>query len=368
MNRIISSVLINGALLLTPFLLLEGAFRFLPVAYLPPLERVSAESPMARFEPNVDYRWSRDWNFTVVTRKRSNNYGFIYATDYRPEERSPLLALIGDSLVEANQVDAGKSVGELLNGALAGQGRVYSLAISGAPLSQYLAYAEYARKTFRPSALAFVVAPNDFDESLIKYKSDGRFHYFTGDGKLQRVDYELSGVKRALRHSAVLRYVMQNLEAGLRLSALSRSLRGDIPTQLTGEALERRLADSYKAIDYFFDQLPGRSGLSGESIVFVLDPLRRAIYSPEAWARARQGYYGRIPQYFAEQARARGYEVIDLAPAFVRAHKLGRAIEVAPTDSHWSAFGHRVVAGELARSAVFRRVFSSLQVTQWNTP
>lgn len=364
MKRIISSFLVNSALLLTPFLLLEGAFRFLPVAYLPPIEPVSAESPMARFEPNVDYRWSRDWNFTVVTRKRSNNYGFIYATDYRPEERSPLLAVIGDSLVEANQVDAGQSVGELLNSALGGQGRVYSLAISGAPLSQYLAYAEYARNTFRAGALAFVVAPNDFDESLIKYKSDGRFHYFTEDGKLQRVDYELSGVKQVLRHSAVLRYVMQNLDAGLRLRGLTQPS----PAKETGQALERRLADSYKAIDYFFDQLPGRSGLSGESIVFVLDPLRRAIYSPEAWAQARQGYYGRIPQYFAEQARARGYEVIDLAPAFVRAHQLGRSIEVAPTDSHWSSFGHQVVAGELARSAVFRRLFSNLRTTQWNTP
>jgi len=89
----------------------------------------------------------------------------------------------------------------------------------------------------------------------------------------------------------------------------------------------------------------------------VVDPLRRAIYSPDAWAEAQKGFYGRIPQYFAEQARARGYEVIDLRPAFVQSFKLGRIIEVAPTDSHWSAIGHQLVAEELARSKVFNRTF-----------
>ena len=344
---------INVGLLLAPLLLLEAAFRFMPVAYLPRIEPVNESAPMARFQPNVDFRWSRDWNFSVVTRKHTNNYGFVSAIDYRPEERTPLLAIVGDSLVEANQVDAGKSVGEVLHAGLGGQGRVYSFAISGAPLSQYLAYAEYARKTFRADSLAIVVAPNDFDESLLKYRTEGRFHYFADDGSLQRVDYQLSGLKAVLRHSAVLRYVMQNLEAGVRLQGIMTPS----GARESGEKLEKRLADSRRAIDVFFEQLPVRTGIDPNRVVFVLDPLRRAIYSAEAWAAAEKGFYGRIPQYFAEQARARGYEVIDLRPTFVQSTKLGRAIEVAPTDSHWSALGHQVVAEELARSKVFNRTF-----------
>jgi hypothetical protein len=354
----VRNLLINLGLLLAPLLLLEGAFRFLPVAYLPPIEPVNESAPMARFQPNVDFRWSRDWNFSVVTRKHTNNYGFVSAIDYRPEARTPLLAIVGDSLVEANQVDAGKSVGELLHAGLGEKGRVYSFAISGAPLSQYLAYAEYARKDFRADALAFVVAPNDFDESLLKYKSEGRFYYFGDDGSMQRVDYDLSGVKALLRHSAVLRYVMQNMEAGQRLDQLWQTLRGERAKFLEGDDLEKRLVDSKRAIDLFFEQLPARTGLGPERVVFVIDPLRRAIYSPEAWAEAQKSFYGRIPQYFTEQAAARGYEVIDLTPTFVQSTKLGRTIEVAPTDSHWSALGHQVVAGELARSKVFNRTFN----------
>jgi hypothetical protein len=348
---------INLGLLLTPLLLLEAAFRFLPVAYLPRIEPVNEAAPMAHFAPNVEYRWSRDWNFSVVTHKRSNNYGFISAIDYRPEERTPLLAVVGDSLVEANQVDAGKSVGELLHASLDAKGRVYTFSMAGAPLSQYLAYAEYARKEFHADSLAIVVAPNDFDESLLKYKSEGRFHYFNDDGSMKRVDYDLSGVKALLRHSAVLRYVMQNIEAGQRLDQLLSRFQNRTPTTESPEALEKRLADSKRVIDIFFEQLPVRTGLGPERVVFVVDPLRRAIYSPDAWAEAQKGFYGRIPQYFAGQARARGYEVIDLRPAFVQSFKLGRIIEVAPTDSHWSALGHQVVAEELARSKVFNRTF-----------
>jgi hypothetical protein len=360
-KKFLSSAAINAGLLVLPFLLLEGALRLLPVAYLPRILPVTAQAPVARFEPNVEYRWSRDWNFSIVTRKRSNNYGFIHAADYHPGERSPLLAVIGDSLVEANQVDAGKSVAELLHAALGAEGRVYSLAISGAPMSQYLAYAEFARDTFRPDAMAFVIAPNDFDESLLKYNGERRFHYFTQDGALQRLDYELSSTKKVLRQSAVLRYVMHNLEAGQRLPALWQSLRGAGASAWSGEALERRLADSYRAVEYFLDQLPGKSGLGRESIVFVLDPWRPAIYSAEAWSRAENGYYGRMPRYFAAQAAARGYEVIDLQPVFIRRRELhGATLEAAPTDSHWSALGHEVVAEELAKSAVFRRAFPGL--------
>ena len=358
MKKFLGSALINLALVLLPFALLEGAFRLLPVTYLPPLLPVSAAAPVARFQPDVDYRYSRDWNFSIVTRKRSNNYGFIHAADYQVQKHGPLLAVIGDSLVEAQQVNAGGSLGELLDTAVSGQGRVYSFGMSGAPLSQYLVYAEYARQTFRADALAIVIAPNDFDESLLKYKTDRRFHYFDGEGKLRRLDYKLSGTRKLLRESAVLRFAMYNLEAGLRLDALWRYARGEIAATETGEKLERRLADSRQAVAWFLDQLPGRSGLGRESIVFVVDPLRPAVYDDDTRAQADRGYYGRMTRHFIEAAAARGYEVIDLERVFLPRYRLdGTRFEAAPTDSHWSALGHRVVAEEIRKSAAFTRLF-----------
>ena len=130
-------------------------------------------------------------------------------------------------------------------------------------------------------------------------------------------------------------------------------------------ASEARLADARRAVEFFLDQLPVKTGLRPDAIVFLLDPLRPALYAdPE---RVQNGLYGRIARYFAEQAAARGYEVVELAPAFLERHARGEALEVGPTDSHWNARGHELVAVELARSSVFARTFPLLLSTTWNT-
>lgn len=45
--------------------------------------------------------------------------------------------------------------------------RVYSFGLSGSSLSQYLAYAKYARDAFHPDGLVVVVTDNDYDETLL---------------------------------------------------------------------------------------------------------------------------------------------------------------------------------------------------------
>lgn len=354
------SALVNLALFVLPFALLEGALRLLPVSNPPQLQRIDARTPVARFEPNVDYRYSRDWNFSIVTRKRSNNYGFIHATDFEAPGDAPVMAVIGDSFVEANVVDAGQALAEVLDAGLDGRGRVYGLGMSGAPLSQYLAYAEYARRTFRPAAMAFVIIGNDFDESLLKYKADGKFHYFDEHGALRRVDYELPAAKKLLRRSAALRYVVHNLEALHRLGELAERLRGGEPSlqRLQGEALALRVADAQRAVELFLDQLPARSGLGADAIVFVVDGVRPQIYTPAGRAQAEHSFHGILRRYFAAQASARGYAVIDMQPVFIGRHERdGARFEAAPTDSHWNALAHRMAAEEIRKSAAFRRLF-----------
>lgn len=305
--------------------------------------------------------FSKGWDFSIRARKRSNNFGYNNISDYRPDETTPLLMVIGDSFVEAHAVDAGKSAAELLNSALAGRGRVYSIGLSGAPLSQYLVFADFARTTFRPNAMAFVIIENDFDESLLKYKSDPRFHYFEENGSgfvLRRVDYELSTPKRILRRSAFIRYVMNNLMAEHTLANLRRIL---LPSgepeagPAAPAALERRIQDSKKAIDHFLDQVPLASGLDRESVLLVLDARRPAIYSPEALLEADEGYGARMRRYFMTQARARGHEVLDMEPAFIRRHRLDHSRFEFSIDAHWNELGNELVASEMRRSAVFTR-------------
>jgi hypothetical protein len=349
-----------------PFAILEGTFRLLPVSYPPYLLPVSARDPVTRFQPNVDYLYSSGADFAIRTRKRSNNFGYNHVADYQPQERTPLLMVIGDSFVEAQAVDAGKSAAEILHARVQGRGRVYSIGISGAPLSQYLVFAQYAQSTFRPDAMAFFIISNDFDESLLKYKSEPRFHYFEergGEAVLRRLDYELSTTKRILRHSAFLRYVMFNLVAERRIEALLRPSAAALPSsggfrdREPPAALEQRVRDSQRAVDHFLARLPAMSGLDSRSIVFVLDAVRPAIYSDGGLEESENTYHGRMRRYFAAHALALGYQVIDMQPVFIARHRRDNSRFEFPTDSHWNELGHRLVAEELAKSALFGRVF-----------
>ncbi len=348
--------LVFGALI--PLLLLEAVFRLLPVASPPFLQPVTAENPVPRFQPNVDYLYSAGWDFAIRARKHSNNFGYNHVADYRPEQKTPLMVVVGDSFVEAHEVDAGKSAAELLHAGLGGQGRVYSLGISGAPLSTYLAFADYARAQFRPNALAVVVIGNDFDESLLKYKSEPRLHYFTDGGELRRIDYEISPAKKLMRSSALLRYTQHHLLIGHKLERFKRRMTGAVDPDPEAERL-KRLADSKKAVDYFLDQLPARSGLQPASLLLVLDADRPAIYREEALRQAQGSYFAQMRRYLDEKARACGFGVVDLEPAFVARHRRDGARFEFPADKHWNELGQQVVAAEIRNTALFGRIFSN---------
>lgn len=338
--------------LVLPLVLLELGMRLAPVSSPPYLLPVSAANPVPRYQANVDYSYSWGPDFELVTAKRSNNYGYAHAADYRPEATTPLLMVIGDSFVEAQQVNAGKSAPELLHAGMRGKGRVYSIGVSGAPLSQYLVFAEYARRTFRPDAMAFFIIGNDFDESLLKYKSEPRFHYFVerdGELALTRVDYELSESKKILRHSAFLRYLMYNLSAEQRLQALLGRSAPRSYAELDPAGLEERVRDSERGVDYFFERLPQMSGLGPGRIAFVLDAVRPAIYTDDELKQAEAGFHERMRRYLAARAAERGYAVIDLQPVFIERHRRDGVRFEFRTDKHWNELGHRLVAEEVGR-------------------
>ena len=98
----------------------------------------------------------------------------------------------------------------LLSKEVDGKGRVYSFGSSGAALSQYLAYAEFAKSEFHPMAMVFIVVGNDFDESLLKFKGKPGHHYFSEiDGRfvLTRIDHQNDQFKENLKSFALVRYI-----------------------------------------------------------------------------------------------------------------------------------------------------------------
>ena len=148
----------------------ELTFWILPVREESPRLLPDGNDRIARFRPNERWRYSAGWDFYIVNEMRTNNAGWASHIDYVRESDTPLLAFVGDSYIEGDHVPWPDTCHGRLAGRLEGETRVYSFGMNGAPLSQYLAYSEHTRDTYRPDALVIPIIDNDFDESFRQYQ------------------------------------------------------------------------------------------------------------------------------------------------------------------------------------------------------
>jgi hypothetical protein len=345
----------------------EASFRVLPVTDATHAQPVNNENPYFHFLPERNLRFSLGWNFSISNRKKVNNYGFFTDYDFTPEDSSPLIGVIGDSYVEAKQVANEDTMHGILGKELERRGRVYGVGFSGAPLSQYLAYSRFMADEFSPDALVFIIIGNDFDESMLKYKSDPGFHYFDCEADsacpLVRIDYQgKSALNNLATKSSILRYINSTLNIPL-VSIPQILFPPDTAEEVRfvgnvrSEVDEERLEYSRRAVDLFLERLPEYSRLSPERILFVIDAMRPSIYSDKALEADRGSYFDLMRGYFSERAARLGFEVIDMQPVFLKRYKeTGEEFEFYPIDAHWNELGHRLVADRISESSVFKRL------------
>ena len=344
---------------------LEFILRLLPVTQ--PLERqpVNVSSPYLHYKPNSDVTYSKGWNFAIVNRVRVNNLGFVNDQDYEPGATSPLLAIVGDSYVEAVEVPYRETVHGRLAALVGTRGRVYSFATSGSPLSQYLAYARYARDRFRPAALAVVIVGNDFDESFYEYRPYPGYHYLKdgnyGSYDLELVPFEPSRWYRLLRRSALAQYVYNSIPLVItRLRALTAGEKTAFVGNVAAEADAERIEKSRQAIGYFLEALPASSGLPPENIILLIDGMRTELYDPAQLEKAEASYFAEMRRHLLAGARDRRYHVVDLQPRFVARHiRDGARFEFA-IDHHWNSTGHEEAAFAILDTGVPQRLFGLL--------
>ena len=327
---------------------LEIMLRFLPVNEGLRFVALNDKQPVMHFEPNRTSTWSRGWNFSLVNKVHSNNYGFLNDRDYDSTGRSSLLAVIGDSFVEAAMVPYPKTLQGRLAKFVNGFGRVYSFGISGAGLSDYLILAEYGNKTFKPGAIVFIIVSNDFKESIQEVK--GHYYFFvdpdTKELILKRVDYEIGFFRRIFRNSSLFMYLVTNV-----------IFRHNYDSSIETIKDEKVVSDYKMAVDTFFDKLPKESGLDSSKILFVIDGIREIIYNPEKSSEAQGCLFDIMRKYFINKATMLGYEIIDLQNIFQEHYKVHKQRFEYPTDDHWNEIGHEIVADAIVKSGVFSKLF-----------
>jgi hypothetical protein len=122
---------------------------------------------------------------------------------------------------------------------------------------------------------------------------------------------------------------------------------------------DTRIADMKKGVDFYLDQFPTYAGVDRSRILFVVDALRPHIYDAAQLAGTKGSAAQVMNEYFIAQAKARGYEVIDLTPIFVEQYKKdGRRFEF-PLNYHLDGHGHDTVSKAVVNSNVFRNSFKA---------
>jgi hypothetical protein len=321
------------------------------------IEVVDAAHPVARFGPNrrsVSGADPRSAPIEIVT----NNVGYRNDLDYESGLSTPLLALVGDSYVAAAMVPFEQTLAARLTVEAGSTGRVYSFAVRGAGLSQYLVWAAYARDEFEPSAYAFVVVANDFGDSL--HPRPG-FHSFdrrpNGESALVRADHHRSLSQWCAAHSAVAAFV-RSLRPVLKpppdLTGKDGPSRPAFVSNIPAKLPEETLEEYRWAFDAFVERLPEATGTPYDRILFVVDGLRPDMYEPQSLAYAKTSAWAELRDHVITSAGAVGIEVVDLDTFFtVDYEQHGRPFEFEH-DNHWNGYGHGVVADATAGSRVFQ--------------
>lgn len=341
-------------------LALELALRLLPVCTLLPSLAVNEANPALRYEPNQDGVWSQGAAMRYAVRYRVNNFGFVNDQNYRTADPRPLVAVIGDSFVEALMVPPEETFHALLAQQLSGRARVYSFSRSGVALSQYLAYADWARQLFHPHRLIINVVGNDFDESFTRYKDGPGLYSFpestAGGPALTRKDYAPGPLSHLAQHSHLMMYLLANLHAHLLPQTIARLFHPPRPEEYAEntrrEADADRMAHGDLALTLFLKLLPELSGLPREHILLVVDGNRSDIYTKPP-AGTPRSYAQTMLEALAQRARALGFPVVELEQAFAQDYARRHLPFEVPGDGHWSGLGHKVVADAILASGFF---------------
>ena len=348
-----SLVLVTVPALIVLFVILELVFRYVVVAPDPPRQVMDREHGIMRF----DTGGKRDGVMTAGRfgqqrgRWHVNNAGWLSGVDYlsKAERRRPLIAVIGDSYVEALQVDYDKTFVALLGSALRDSFEVYAFGFAGTPLSGYLHLARYVDRVFEPDVLMVNLCYNDFSESVRElYRAPDFLQVSVRAGAVVEVPplpRQYNRLKRFLFHSATMRYVYYlapNFFHALNWNApRSAGYSENIAPDETRQNREMIALATRYVIETICRENAGKK-------VYVIMPAPRSdIYRGSLEASKVRW----LNDLMADSMRGLPCVLIDQTEYFKSDYlRNGKRFET-PYDAHWNEYGHYVT---------FKQVFETL--------
>ena len=339
---------------ITALVMVELALRFIIPASTPPHTYFDTESNVLR----LDVAGPRTGLTTIGnlaqqrSRWRVNNMGWNSEVDYATGERDkPLIAIIGDSFVQALDVTVQDSIASRLREAIGGRYDVYSFGKGGAALSQYLHLSRYVTRTFSPEVLVFNVVGNDFDESLCDTSYPvGMMCLRDRTAEIQEAEiipYVPSRLQRLARKSSLIRYVVFNLK-------ISPAFRGTgvvVHARQQGAAFDQsaeelRRERVERSTDYVLRKLAEEN--PDRTVLFIIDGPRQQIYAGDQAGRDEFALWA--SDLLKRKSQDFGFAFLDLAGPFSKAFQEDGQRFESKFDYHWNAHGHAVAAQSLQKT------------------
>jgi len=274
----------------------------------------------------------------IKARWRVNNYGWNSSIDYAESKSKgkTRICIIGDSYVEALQVDVEKNFVSLLREMMGDDYEVYSFGISGSPLSQYLHISRYVKKIFQPDILVFLLVHNDFDESVAQFKNTPDFLQLVPENDSFTERQPTRPVLRQyLKISATIRYLYSNIRIGSLIGKLSeKKYDANIDVARVNE-LEK---DIRAATDYIIGKISAEN--SDRKVIFIMDAPRWDIYSNNL---VHSNVYW-MNNMVKEICSRYGMYFLDLTESFSNDYSTHRHKFNFDIDGHWNEYGHSIAA------------------------
>jgi len=281
---------------------------------------------------------------------------------YSLEKTKYRVAIVGDSFVDAIQVNYRDSLAEQLELLFSDDTvEVYRFGLSGAPLSQYTYMIEHEVMRYSPDLIVVVLVHNDFGQSLGgvtgEYTRSMLTYRIAKTGEIIEDPPERyrRGVISRLKQSALFRYlVVRQQHRELRpffAQFLQRkektnvTIDSNLPrVQSNVEVSELSSPVNYLVAEHSFKKIASLASHESSKVLFLMDAARRETEAAGGTPDHTKLSALNVNQEIAKAAESANVDFLDLQSAVELDFIRNKEPFQFRLDSHWNEHMHKLVA------------------------
>lgn len=325
-------------------------FRFILIASDMP--KIEFADGIVKYKPNQTgvYRVKNEIKATYKINANGWNSAYDQYSVDKPIEKFRI-AIIGDSYVEATEVNFNESLAERLENKL-GKERfeVYRFGISGAPMSQYLHILRKEAGKYNPDLVVVILVHNDFDESYRflrgSYASNFMKLKIDNNDSIMEIHPAQFIVPwyTTIRNSAIWRYLA--IRQKIPYNRLKDLLLGNNQKYqaniLTTSLISRRKNEL--VTNYIFKEMKEYCDNKGIKLLVIMNGVMEVVYNMIDKGNSYKTGALSLNEIAKKAAQQNSVDFIDLEPILEVDFKQNHKRFTFINDGHWNEYGHEVVA------------------------